>query len=131
MEEPMSGGGRGEAPRERSYRDLIAWQKAMAFGRVVYEATHDWPRDELFGLTSQVRRAAVSIPSNIAEGQGRRGPKELLHHLWIAHGSLCEVETQLQFAEQLGYLDNFSLTPLLDQAAEVGRVLRGLINSVR
>jgi four helix bundle protein len=103
----------------------------MAFGREVYEETRKWPKEEVFGLSSQVRRAVVSIPSNIAEGQGRRGSKELVHHLWIAHGSLCEVETQLQFAQMLGYLDDATLVALLDQAAEVGRVLRGLIRSVQ
>ncbi len=82
----------------RSYGDLIAWQKVMDLVSEVYRVTKDWPREEMFGLTSQVRRSAVSIPSNIAEGQGWTGPKEFVHHLSIAHGSLCEAETQLIIA---------------------------------
>jgi four helix bundle protein len=89
----------------RGYRDLIAWQKAMALVKNVYEATRDWPSVEQFGLTSQVRRAVVSVPANIAEGQGRYGSRELLHHLSVAHGSLCEVETLMLIAVDLEYLD--------------------------
>src|SRR5689334_7896665 len=88
----------------KKYSDLIVWQKAMDFAELVYAATQSWPRDELYGLTSQVRRAAVSVPSNIAEGQGRLSTKEFIHHISIARGSLLEVETQLLLAQRLGYI---------------------------
>jgi four helix bundle protein len=112
------------------YKDLIAWQKAMTLVRSVYELTQTWPQHEQFGLTNQVRRAAVSIPSNIAEGKGRSGIREYSHHLSVAHGSLCELETQLLIAQDLGYVVDHQCAPVLQQAAEVGRLLRGLIRSL-
>jgi four helix bundle protein len=96
----------------------------------VYRATAGFPKDALFGITSQLRRAAVSIPSNIAEGQGRLSEKEFRYFLGQARGSLMEVETQLQIAENLGYLGKESTTTLLGLCAEAGRVLNGLITSV-
>ena len=77
----------------KGYQELVAWEQAMELATEVYQATRDWPREETYGLTHQVRRAVVSVPSNIAEGQGRNSPKEFLHHLGVAHGSLCEVQT--------------------------------------
>jgi four helix bundle protein len=112
------------------YRDLIAWQKAMGLVRSVYELTKHWPQHEQFGLTSQVRRAAISVPSNIAEGKGRSGIREYSHHLSVAHGSLCELETQLLIAQDLGYVANHDVDPVMRQAAEVGRLLRGLLKSL-
>jgi four helix bundle protein len=97
----------------------------------VYRATSGFPRDELFGLTSQLRRAAVSIPSNIAEGQGRLSEKEFRYFLGQARGSLMEVETQLQIAVNLGYLKDESTQDILRACAEVGRVLNGLLASVK
>lgn len=97
----------------------------------VYEASGRWPRDELFGLINQVRRAAVSIPANIAEGKGRSGTGEFLHHLSIAHGSLCEVETHLLIAGRRRYTKQATLDALLDLLAEVGRLIRGLIKRFR
>ncbi len=97
----------------------------------VYEATATWPKEEQFGLINQVRRAAVSIPPNIAEGQGRSGTREFLHHLSLAHGSLCEAETQLLIAYRLGYMVQPAIEPLLNQTAEVARLIRGLIKSLR
>lgn len=88
----------------RSYKDLVAWQKSMDLVTAIYKAAAGFPKDELFGLTSQLRRAAVSIPSNVAEGQGRLSEKEFRHFLGQARGSLMEVETQLQIAANLGYL---------------------------
>ena len=117
--------------RERSYHDLVAWQKGMDFVEAVYRATRGWPKDETFGLVSQARRAAVSIPANIAEGQGRSGPRELLHYLSIAHGSLCEAETHLLIARRLDYLDQPTLDALLNNSSEVGRILQGFIRSLR
>ena len=95
-----------------------------------YRATAGFPKDELFGLTSQLRRAAVSIPSNIAEGQGRLSEKEFRYFLGQARGSLMEVETQLQIAENLGYLEKEKTSLLLQSCAEVGRILNGLLASV-
>ncbi|HEX9988624.1 MAG TPA: four helix bundle protein [Chloroflexia bacterium] len=110
----------------RSYRELKVWEKAMDVVEAVYSVTRNWPREELYGLTSQVRRAAVSIPSNIAEGQGRASTKEFLHHLSIAYGSLLEVETQLLIAERLHYLQTDTIKDLLAGTAEVGRIINGL-----
>jgi four helix bundle protein len=117
--------------RVQSYRELIVWQKAMDLVEAVYNATHDWPRDEAYGLTNQVRRAVVSIPSNIAEGQGRNNPREFVRLLAIANGSLLEVETQLQIANRLTYLIDPKLDALLQQTAETGRLLNGLMRSFR
>jgi four helix bundle protein len=114
----------------RSYRDLVAWQKAMDLVTATYRAPAGFPKDELFGLTSQLRRAAVSIPSNIAEGQGRLSEKEFRYFLGQARGSLMEVETQLQIAENLGYLQKEQTRSLLQSCAEVGRILNGLLASV-
>jgi four helix bundle protein len=113
----------------RSYKELIAWQKAMDLVSDVYSVSQEFPRDEIYGLTSQVRRAAVSIPSNIAEGQGRRSPKEFVQFLRIARGSIAEVETQLLIAVRLGYTQLQRAEMILDASAELGRVLQGLMAS--
>jgi four helix bundle protein len=112
------------------YRELIVWQKAMGLVEAVYRATSQFPHAEIYGLTSQVRRAAVSIPSNIAEGQGRASTRDFLHFLSVAQGSLMEVETQVSVAERLGYIEKQLETTLLDSAAEIGRLLNGLCNSL-
>lgn len=96
----------------------------------IYKATAGFPKDELFGLTSQLRRAAVSIPSNIAEGQGRLSEKEFRYFLGQARGSLMEVETQLLIGGNLGYLQKEAVNELLEACAEVGRILNGLFASV-
>ncbi len=114
----------------RNYQDLIAWQKAMDLVEEVYRATREFPKEELYGLTSQLRRAVVSVPSNVAEGQGRRTANEFQHFLSIAHGSLREVETQLMIAHRLAYLPTESLQSLMNLAAEVGRLSQGLSNSL-
>jgi four helix bundle protein len=114
-----------------SYRDLLVWQKALDLAEAVYHATRDWPREELYGLTNQARRAAASVPANIAEGQGRSGSKEFLHHLSIAKGSLHELETHLFLAQRLGYGSAAAYAGLLLQSAEVGRMLLGLIRKLR
>jgi four helix bundle protein len=113
----------------RNYRDLIAWQKGMDLVESIYRISARFPKEEMYGLTSQIRRAAVSIPSNIAEGQGRASDGELVRFLRFAYGSLCEVETQILIAQRLSYLDGDSVNRLIDQTAEVGRVLNGLIRS--
>ncbi len=115
----------------RNYSELIAWQKAMDLVQLVYAFTNRFPKEELYGLTNQVRRAAVSIPSNIAEGQGRRSTNEFLRFLSIAHGSLREVDTQVLIAARLGYLQEADIQNLIELAGEVGRLINGLINSLR
>jgi four helix bundle protein len=114
----------------RKYSELIAWRKAMDLVQQVYKATKHFPREEMYGLTSQLRRAAVSVPSNIAEGQGRKTTNEFVHRLAIAYGSLMEVETQLLIAERLRYLGTGDIARLMDQAGEVGRVINGLSASL-
>jgi four helix bundle protein len=114
----------------QSYRDLTVWQKAMDLVDSVYTASDAWPRDELYALTNQARRAVVSVPANIAEGKGRYGAAEFLHHLSIARGSLHELETLLLIAQRRGYLTERACTGVLEQAAEVGRLLHGLVRSL-
>lgn len=112
-----------------THRNLLVWQEAMKLVSVVYRDTAAYPREELYGLTSQTRRAAVSIPSNIAEGAGRNSKRELLQFLGIASGSLSELETELEIGVMLSYL---SQTPnVLRQVHRVGRLLRALRNSIR
>ena len=114
----------------QNYRDLIAWQKAMDLVDLVYQATKAFPREESYGLTNQLRRAAVSIPSNIAEGQGRRTDAQFLNFLSIAHGSLRELETQVMIARRQNYLQPHQEQNLLAGAAETARLRRGLMNSL-
>ncbi len=114
----------------KSYRDLIAWQKSMDLVQTVYESVRAFPKEEIYGLTSQLKRAVVSVPSNVAEGQGRKSSREFLHHLSIAYGSLMEVETQILIAARLGYLSSDEANRITEQTAEVGRVLNGLSNAL-
>lgn len=113
----------------RSYHDLVAWQKSMALVTEIYHHTRSFPANEMYGLTSQLRRAAVSIPSNIAEGQGRLSVGEFKQFLGHAKGSSCEVETQLLIASNLGYLDVRTTKHLVEAVREVGRILSGLLSS--
>ncbi len=110
----------------QGHRDLLVWQKSMKFVTQVYQVTRSFPREEIYGLTSQLRRAAVSIPSNLAEGHGRRSKPEF--HLFIGHarGSLLEAETQLEIAFNLGYLDKAKFSAILKESSEIGRMLTGL-----
>ena len=112
----------------KRYEDLVVWQKAMLLAKRVYRLQKQFPKEELYGLGDQIRRAAVSIPSNIAEGFGRDTDKEFRHFLSIARGSLFETKTQLQLAESLGYLTfDLEMTALFD---EVGKLLNGLCRSL-
>ncbi len=113
----------------RNYRDLVVWQRAMDLLEATYSATSGFPREELFGLTGQMRRAAVSIPANIAEGQGRGTDKEIVHYSRIGYGSLRELETHVLIAVRLKFLDEADGQGLLDHAAQVGRLLNGLMKS--
>ncbi len=114
-----------------TYRDLRVWQNAMELTIRVHKASSTFPRIEQFGLTSQIRRAAVSIPSNIAEGKGRHSDREFSQFLLHARGSLLEVETQLMLASELGYLSKKDAQALLSECAKVGKALAGLLNSMR
>ena len=115
---------------DRNYTHLIVWQKSMDLVESLYRATANFPKDEWFGLRSQMRRAVVSIPSNIAEGQGRNSRREFRRFLSIAHGSLRELETQIQISKRLGYLKAPECSMLEAQCAEVGKMLKGLSNSL-
>ncbi len=112
----------------RRYEDLIAWQKAYQLVLAVYRLTASFPPDERFGLTQQLRRATVSVPSNIAEGYGRYGIGDYIRFLDIALGSTYEVQTQLRLSRDLNFRDD---PAILDAMAEVERVLSGLIRSLR
>ncbi len=113
------------------YQDLIAWQKAKALAVEVYRSTEPFPKSEIYGLTSQLRRAAVSIASNIAEGQGRLTRGEFCHFLGQARGSLLEVETQLAIALDLHFLGDGEFRKLEGLSSEVQKLLNGLIGSMR
>jgi four helix bundle protein len=112
-----------------SFRDLTVWQKAMALAEHVYSATEQLPKSELFGLTSQMRRAAVSIPSNIAEGKAISG-RAYLKHLRIALGSEAELQTQIELALRLKMLTQNEAKNLLSETSEVGRMLFSLLKSL-
>jgi four helix bundle protein len=116
--------------RTASYRDLIVWQKAMDGLDAVYDAAEGWRQPERFRLTDQLLRAALSVPANIAEGKGRRGPKEFLRHLSIASGSLCEAETCLIAARRRTYLGESDLALLLVMSEEIGRMMQGMMTSL-
>src|SRR5271166_149300 len=107
----------------RSYRELVAWQKAVALVTDVYAITKELPRAEIYGLTSQLRRSAVSIPSNIAEGQGRATKGEFIQFLCHARGSLFELETQIIIARKLGYIAPEIGTRVASMITEVARIL--------
>jgi four helix bundle protein len=115
----------------RNYRDLLAWQKAMALVKSVYEVTREFPRTERFTLTDQVRRAAISVPSNVAEGQARRSPREFAHYVRLALGSLAELDTQLVIARELGYVNGSASEAVEAQVVEVRKMLNGLLSSLR
>ena len=112
----------------RGHKELIVWQKAMEMVTEIYRLTRDFPKEEMYGLVSQMRRAAVSIPSNIAEGQGRQSKGEFRQFLGIARGSYAELETQIEIAKNLGFLP--TPNPIDERLAEVGRLLNGLIKSL-
>src|SRR5215813_3468593 len=115
----------------KSYRDLLVWQKAMNLVVESYRLTNQLPKSETYGLTSQIQRAAVSIPANIAEGHGREHLGDYLRHLSIANGSLMELETELLAAQRVGYVSGDILVKPLALAGEVGRMLAGLTRSLR
>ncbi len=112
------------------YRDLKVWRLAMELAEDVYKLCTEFPKHEVYGLTSQLQRAAVSIPSNIAEGQARNSSKEFSHFLGIARGSLAELETQIMLAQRLGYIGAEKVDLVLGKAEEIAKMLKGLQKSI-
>ena len=110
----------------QSYRELEVWRLSMDLAVECYRLTKGFPNEELFGMTSQIRRAAAAIPANTAEGQGRNHTKEFLRHLSVARGSLMELETQLMLSQRVGLLDQAKTTPILTLTERISRMLTGL-----
>jgi four helix bundle protein len=117
--------------RSRSYRELIAWQKAMKLAKAAYRLGNNLLRKEAYGLVSQLQRAAVSVPSNIAEGHGRLTDLQFRHFLGTARGSLCELQTQVELACDLGYVSVEEFKEFMEKSSEVARLINGLITSLR
>jgi four helix bundle protein len=115
----------------KTHRDLEVWKVAVGFVTEVYKVTEGFPQSELFGLTNQMRRAAVSVPSNIAEGAARNTSKEFVYYLSISLGSLAELETQLMIAHNLGYMDQVKLNGLLDKLQAIRRMVLGLRRALK
>lgn len=113
-----------------SYRDLVVWQKSMEMVRFIYQLTNTFPKEELYSLTSQVRRSAVSIPSNIAEGYGRQHCLEYIRFLQIARGSLFELQTQMELAIMIGYLKREELITVDLLSVEIEKMLNSLIGKL-
>jgi four helix bundle protein len=111
------------------YRELIVWQRAMNLVVLVYRKLELFPKNELYALTDQIRRCSVSVPSNIAEGAGRNSKKEFVQFLHVALGSLYELQTQLEIAERIGYLDNDNV--FVDKIFEIEKMLNSLISSMK
>ena len=114
----------------KTHKDLILWQKSVAFVTKIYEVTSKFPRSEIYGITNQIRRAAVSIPSNIAEGSGRRSTKELVQFLYIALGSIAELETQLIISKNLSYISTDDNSELILDLSEMSKMTVSLIRSL-
>jgi four helix bundle protein len=115
----------------KTYRDLLIWQKSMAFATSIYKHSNTFPTTEQYGLTSQLRRAAISVPSNIAEGYGRHSTGDYLRFLQIANGSLYEIQTQIEIALNLDYLKKNEFDLLYSQSREIERMLSSLIQKIR
>jgi four helix bundle protein len=117
--------------RRSNHKDLILWQKAMVLATDVHRLTAKLPKHEIFGLTSQMRRSAVSIPSNVAEGAARRTTRDFIGFLHIARGSFAELETQLLLSRRIGYIDRSDLEPIMASMDEVGRLLNAVISGLK
>ena len=115
----------------KNYKDLKVWQKAYKLCIDIYKLTGTFPKEELYCLTSQIRRSSISIPSNIAEGYGRGAIKEYIRFLYIAYGSYCELETQLLLCYDLGYTTEEQKREILEKAKEIERMLKALIKSLQ
>ena len=116
-----------DKPARLNYKDLILWQKSLNLAVRVYDLSHSLPRNETFGLVSQIRRAGSSIPSNIAEGSARKSTREFAHFLHIARGSMAELETHLMLAQRIGYLTTDEVTETQTAMDEVGRILNSVL----
>ena len=114
-----------------TYRDLLVWQKAMNLVTDIYKSSQQYPSLEIYGLTSQMRRSAVSIPSNIAEGYGRRSTGDYKRFLQVATGSLFELQTQIEISFNLGYIRNSEFESLFEKTKELDRMLSSLINKIK
>jgi four helix bundle protein len=114
-----------------SYRNLIVWQKSVALVTDIYTLTKSFPQEEKFGIVSQLNRASVSIPSNIAEGWGRKSSKNYLQFLRISRGSLMETETLLEISKNLNYINDSEFKVISDNIEEVSKILQGLIKSIQ
>jgi four helix bundle protein len=114
----------------KNYRELIVWQKSYQLCLDIYRITKGFPKEERYGLTSQIRRAAVSVPSNIAEGYGRKTTLEYIRALYVAYGSNCELETQILLAKDLNYIKNEDAEDILENIREIERMLKALIRSL-
>jgi len=115
----------------KTYREIICWQKAIELVKSIYKITSDFPQSEQFGLTSQLRRAAISIPSNIAEGFGRGSNKEFKRFLDISRGSLFELQTQILIAKELEFINKETYDKIFEQSREVERILVGFMKSLK
>jgi four helix bundle protein len=120
-----------DEPRIKSYRDLRVWQDSMALAEMSYRLTRSFPKEEMFGLSAQVRRAAVSIPANIAEGHGRENTQSFIQYLRIAQGSLKELETHLILAERVGVTEKEKIQEPLRACEAIGKMVRLLIRSLQ
>ena len=114
----------------RTYRDLIVWQKSMKMVQDVYRLTKDFPKEEMYGITSQIRKSSVSIPSNIAEGYGRRSTQDYVRFLKISNGSLYELQTQLEIALQLKFMCKIDFDLIYEASREIERMLASLITKL-
>ena len=114
----------------KNFKELNVWQKAYHLCLEIYRVTRKFPKEEIYGLTSQMRRSAVSIPSNIAEGYGRKTTGEYIQSLYIAYGSNCELETQILLSGDLGFVEQEGLLRLQKEIGDVERMLKGLIKSL-
>lgn len=114
----------------KTHLDLDVWKRSIEFVTLIYQSTENFPKSEIYGITSQIRRSAVSIPSNIAEGAGRTSKKEFSHFLSISLGSLAELETQLKISDNLNYLDSGLLNGLISKLSPIRKMIFGLKKSI-
>ena len=111
----------------KTYKDLVVWQKSMDMTAMLYQLVKKLPKEETYALSDQMRRAAISVPSNIAEGFGRSSTKEYLHFLFISYGSICELETQLILSSRINYLSKNETQPVMDLLSEIGKMINAII----
>lgn len=114
----------------RTYKNLLVWQKSIDLVTDIYKLTKSFPKDEIYGLVSQMQRAVVSVPSNIAEGSERNSDKEFAKFLHISRGSLAELETQIIISEKLGYINQEQCAYILNNCYEIGKMINGLLNKI-